>query len=89
MTTRGTALKRLADAAVPLYQSLDDAQKHRFLVLAHALRPHDRHQEMRRERFGERMQRPGMEGEFGHHRFGDHDMRDQRRGDEEDYRGPL
>jgi hypothetical protein len=31
---RGTALKKLADAAGPLYKSLDDAQKHRFMVLA-------------------------------------------------------
>jgi hypothetical protein len=31
---RGAALKKLADAAGPLYNSLDDAQKHRFTVLA-------------------------------------------------------
>jgi len=31
---RGAALKKLAAAAGPLYQSLDDAQKHRFTVLA-------------------------------------------------------
>ncbi len=31
---RGAALKQLAAAAAPLYQSLDDAQKHRFAVLA-------------------------------------------------------
>jgi hypothetical protein len=35
MTERGTALKQLADAAAPLYQSLDDGQKRRFKVLAH------------------------------------------------------
>jgi hypothetical protein len=34
MTERGAALKQVADAAAPLYQSLDDAQKHRFKVLA-------------------------------------------------------
>jgi hypothetical protein len=34
MESRGAALKRLADAAGPLYKSLDDAQKHRFMVLA-------------------------------------------------------
>ena len=88
MTTRGTALKHLADAAAPLYQSLDDAQKHRFMVLARVLRPHERHHEMWRGRFGDG-ERRGMEGEFGHHGFGDHDMRDLRRGAEEDYRGPL
>ena len=34
MSQRGAALKKLADAAGPLYKSLDDAQKHRFIVLA-------------------------------------------------------
>jgi zinc resistance-associated protein len=33
MTTRGTGLKTLADAAEPLYKSLDDGQKRRFAVL--------------------------------------------------------
>jgi zinc resistance-associated protein len=34
MESRGAALKKLAEAAAPLYQSLNDAQKHRFMVLA-------------------------------------------------------
>ncbi len=34
MAKRGAALKKLADAAAPLYKSLDDAQKHRFTMLA-------------------------------------------------------
>jgi zinc resistance-associated protein len=34
MTQRGAALKKLADAAGPLYKSLDESQKHRFVVLA-------------------------------------------------------
>jgi len=34
MSQRGAALKKLADAVVPLYKSLDDAQQHRFIVLA-------------------------------------------------------
>ena len=34
MSQRGAALKDIADAAAPLYQSLDDAQKRRFTVLA-------------------------------------------------------
>ncbi len=34
MTTRGATLKSIADAAQPLYQSLDDAQKRRFTMLA-------------------------------------------------------
>lgn len=31
---RGAALKKFADAAAPLYKSLDPEQKHRFMVLA-------------------------------------------------------
>lgn len=34
MTQRGAALKQVVDAAMPLYQSLDEAQKKRFTVLA-------------------------------------------------------
>jgi len=34
MSKRGAALKAIADAGAPLYQSLDDAQKNRFRVLA-------------------------------------------------------
>ena len=33
MTTRAASLKKLADAAEPLYKSLDDGQKHRFAML--------------------------------------------------------
>lgn len=33
MTTRAANLKKLADAAEPLYKSLDDGQKHRFGTL--------------------------------------------------------
>jgi zinc resistance-associated protein len=51
LNARGTALKRLADAAGPLYQSLDDAQKHRFVMLA---RPMGRHHH---EHFSGRMHR--------------------------------
>ena len=35
MTTRAANLKKLADAAEPLYKSLDDGQKRRFAVLLH------------------------------------------------------
>jgi hypothetical protein len=34
MAQRGASLKKLADAAGPLYKGLDDAQKHRFMMLA-------------------------------------------------------
>jgi zinc resistance-associated protein len=40
LTRGGTALKHLADAAAPLYQSLDDGQKRRFVILARPLGPH-------------------------------------------------
>jgi hypothetical protein len=36
MTTRADSLKKLADAAEPLYKSLDDSQKRRFAVLLRA-----------------------------------------------------
>ncbi len=39
----GALLKQLADTMQPLYQSLDEAQKRRFLILARHLRPHMRH----------------------------------------------
>jgi hypothetical protein len=35
METQGAALKKLADAAAPLYGSLDEGQKRRFTMLAH------------------------------------------------------
>jgi hypothetical protein len=34
MSKRGAALKQIADTGAPLYQSLDDAQKERFKILA-------------------------------------------------------
>ena len=33
MTARAASLKKLADAAEPLYKSLDDGQKRRFAML--------------------------------------------------------
>jgi zinc resistance-associated protein len=43
LLARGTALKKLADAAAPLYATLTDEQKHRLPFLIHALRPHHHH----------------------------------------------
>jgi len=40
MAKAGSALKRVAEAGSPLYQSLTDAQKMRFRILARFLRPH-------------------------------------------------
>ncbi len=42
LSQRGAALKKVADAAGPLYKSLDEAQKHRFMVLARFDRRHFR-----------------------------------------------
>ncbi len=62
MGKRGAALKKVADAGSPLYQSLNDEQKGRFVRLARMLRPHPMmHGEWRR-------------GEGGGHGFG-HDGR--------------
>src|SRR5262249_53143334 len=40
MSRRGATLKAIADTAAPLYQSLDDAQKNRFRILARFGRHH-------------------------------------------------
>jgi zinc resistance-associated protein len=40
MAKTSAVLKRIAETGAPLFQSLDDAQKHRFKRLAHLLRPH-------------------------------------------------
>ena len=40
LATAAARLTKFADAEEPLYKSLDDAQKHRFEILSHALRPH-------------------------------------------------
>jgi zinc resistance-associated protein len=47
MLERGASLKKLADASGPLYKTLDDGQKHRFVMLAklggHDGREHGHH----------------------------------------------
>jgi hypothetical protein len=52
MAKTSAALKKVAEAGAPLYQSLDDAQKGRFVMLARILRPHHPGFE-RWRRFGE------------------------------------
>ncbi len=42
MAKRSAALKKVADAGAPLYASLNDDQKARFMKLARILRPHPR-----------------------------------------------
>jgi len=63
----GAALKKLAAAAGPLYKSLDDAQKHRFDVLAR----------LGAQRFGHWRARHGWRGHDGWHH---HDRRGPERG---------
>jgi hypothetical protein len=53
MAKRGAALKQIADAGAPLYQSLNDAQKARFTMLARMLRPHHHHWGQEGRRFGQ------------------------------------
>ncbi len=101
MTTHGTALKRLADAAAPLYQSLDDAQKRRFAMLARFMRPRDGGGMMMHHGFGggaggDEDRGGGMQRfHMNPHGFGDgmgnpHGMGGMGgRDDDEDYRGPL
>jgi acyl-CoA reductase-like NAD-dependent aldehyde dehydrogenase len=44
LEARGAEIEKLADAAKPLYESLDDAQKRRFGMLLHGIaRPHHHH----------------------------------------------
>lgn len=59
----GAALRRLADAQQPLYDSLTDAQKRRFAILAHMLKPHHwRHMARLYEERHEHMGGMGMHG---------------------------
>jgi zinc resistance-associated protein len=78
MAKRSAALKKVADAGAPLYQSLDDAQKGRFVQLAHMLRPHRPGFERWRrfgEGYGRGFQGPqnGPGGWGFHHRMFDRD----------------
>ncbi len=65
MAKTGAALKQIADTGMPLYQSLDDAQKHRFTILAHMLRPHH-HMHASNEGYGH-----GWRQRFGYGQDGD------------------
>jgi hypothetical protein len=71
MAKRSVALKKVADAGAPLYQSLDDAQKSRFTVLARMLRPHMHPGFEGRRRFGEDYGRGGF-GRMLDHNNGGH-----------------
>jgi hypothetical protein len=72
MSKRSVALKQIADAGAPLYQSLNDAQKTRFTMLARILRPH-----MHRQAFngGDGHGQGGQDGRgHGFRRFGQNDQ---------------
>jgi hypothetical protein len=43
LATKSAELSKVADAAKPLYDTLDDAQKHRFAILLHAISAHGHH----------------------------------------------
>jgi zinc resistance-associated protein len=60
LTKSGEVLKRYADAAAPLYQSLDDGQKQRFAVLSRAGGPN-----FNRFAFWRRGDRGEFRGDFG------------------------
>lgn len=61
MGQRAATLKKLADAAGPLYKSLDENQKHRFVMLAQLAG--------QQEGMGMRGHHPGFRGGW-HHRWG-------------------
>jgi hypothetical protein len=89
MSARGAAIEKVADAAKPLYASLDDSQKRRFALLGRHLMMigHPRHGMMHE---GMGMMREGMMGHGGmmdrpdrvermeghHDNMGDHDDMD-------------
>jgi len=60
LSTRGATLKKLADAAGPLYSSLTPDQKHRFVILAQLSGRHSHWRQHRNDR--------GGEGSWHHHR---------------------
>jgi hypothetical protein len=54
LTQRGAALKKLADATAPLYNSLDEGQKRRFNILASPMGPRRAHLAWNDRRHGDR-----------------------------------
>jgi hypothetical protein len=89
--TRGTAMKAIADAARPLYATLNDEQKHRLPMLMHAGRQRmaDRFQDRERRHEHHRGMGPGRgerDRDMGWMRRGDRDWGPgmMRRGDRDD-----
>ncbi len=80
MTKSAAALKQYADAAAPLYQSLDDAQKRRFGFLTRFMQQQRPMKFARNEERGRFEQRGPDRFERGHHRrFGAADGADDNR----------
>ncbi len=81
MTASGAALKKIADAADPLYKTLDDGQKRRLRILTHMERRFEgggwRHREFERDRDR------GMDRDRGYDR--DHDGGDRDGGSGRDH----
>jgi zinc resistance-associated protein len=72
MNKRSVALKQIADAGAPLYQSLSDTQKARFTTLARMLRPHQHGFNGGERREGRNFDRDGRsQGGWGGRRFGE------------------
>jgi len=75
MAKTSVALKKVADAGAPLYQSLTDEQKARFRTLGRMLAPHHRRMASNEGNDGWRGRGFGRDGQgygqgFGHHRSG-------------------
>jgi LTXXQ motif family protein len=71
MAKTSAALKKVADAGAPLYQSLTDEQKARFKTLGRMLQPHHRRMAFNEGNDGWRGRGFGRDGQgFGHHRSG-------------------
>jgi hypothetical protein len=73
MATAAAAMKRIADAADPLYKTLDDGQKRRLAVLTHMEDRFSggwRHREFDRDRDGRDRDRDGRERDRGYDRDG-------------------
>jgi hypothetical protein len=86
MSKRSVALKQIADAGAPLYQSLNDAQKARFTMLARILRPHQHGNNGGERREGRNFDRDGHG--WGGRRFGENGPGSGRDGqDSQDGRG--
>jgi zinc resistance-associated protein len=83
MSKRSVALKQIADAGAPLYQSLNDAQKTRFTMLARMLRPHRHGFNGGERREGRNFDRDGRgQGGWGGRRFGENGFGQGGQGDQ-------